>query len=51
MITCVRFTPYSKPVRMSEAIDDPFAYTRLTDCVLQQIVMSTDPNLREVRIM
>ena len=33
---------------MSEAIEDPHAYTRLTDFVLQQIMTSTDKNLNEV---
>lgn len=35
-------------VRMSEAIEDPYAYTRLTDHVIQQILMSTIPELEEV---
>lgn len=35
---------------MSEAIEDPHAYTRLTDFVLQQIMTSTDKNLTEVRM-
>lgn len=35
-------------MKMSEAISDPYAYTRLTDCVVQQILMSSDPNLQEV---
>lgn len=35
-------------VKMSEAIYDPHAYTRLTDHVVQQILMSSDPNLEEV---
>lgn len=44
-------TPHlcSKCIKMSEAFQDPFAYTRLTDFVLQQIMVSADPNLREVR--
>lgn len=33
---------------MSDAIRDPYAYTRLTDCVLQQIIMSQNPDLKEV---
>lgn len=33
---------------MSDAIKDPYAYTRLTDFVFQQIIMSSDPNLKEV---
>ena len=33
---------------MSEAIEDPVAFTRLTDQVLQQIQLSTDPNLQKV---
>ena len=33
---------------MSDAIYDPYAYTRLTDSVFQQIIMSNDPNLQEV---
>ena len=33
---------------MSEAIKDPYAYTQLTDFVLQQIMMSSDSNLKEV---
>lgn len=35
-------------VRMSKAIEDPYAYTRLTDHVIQQILMSTSPELEEV---
>lgn len=35
-------------VRMSEAIENPYAYTRLTDHVIQQILMSTTPELEEV---
>ena len=35
-------------VRMSEAIENPYAYTRLTDHVIQQILMSTKPELEEV---
>ena len=37
-----------RPVKMSEAINDPVAYTALTDCVIQDIMRSTDPNLRKV---
>lgn len=33
---------------MSKAIEDPYAYTRLTDHVIQQILMSTSPELEEV---
>lgn len=33
---------------MSDAIYDPYAYTRLTDHVVQQILMSTGPELEEV---
>ena len=33
---------------MSEAIYDMHAYTRLTDCVLHQILLSTEPELEEV---
>jgi hypothetical protein len=39
---------YSKLTRMSEAIYDPVAYSHLTDSVLQQIMLSSDPNLRKV---
>lgn len=37
-------------VKMSDAIDDPVAYTRLTDNIVQQILASTDPKLHEVHI-
>ena len=33
---------------MSEAIGDPFAFTKLTDQVLQQIQLTPDPNLKQV---
>ena len=33
---------------MSEAIDDPVAFTKLTDHVLQRIQHSTDPKLKHV---
>ena len=33
---------------MSEAIRDPYAYTKLTDHVVQHILFSTDPNLKQV---
>ncbi|XP_064399038.1 deoxynucleoside triphosphate triphosphohydrolase SAMHD1-like isoform X2 [Halichondria panicea] len=36
-------------VRMSEAIHDPVAYTRLTDSVTQRILESTEPALQESR--
>ena len=36
------------PVKMSETIDDPYAYTNLTDNVLHQIWMSTRPELGKV---
>ena len=35
---------------MSEAIDDPYAYTRLTDNVYQQILASEDDNFKEVHV-
>jgi HD superfamily phosphohydrolase len=38
-----------KKVKMSEAIEDPVAFTRLTDQVLQQIQLSTDPNLQKAK--
>ena len=38
----------TSPVRMSDAIYDPHAYTRLTDHVVQQILMTTSPELEEV---
>ena len=41
------FGPTS-PVRMSDAIYDPHAYTRLTDHIVQQILMTTSPELEEV---
>ena len=34
---------------MSEAIDDMVAYTLLTDSIIQQIMMSSDPQLEKVR--
>ena len=39
-----------RKMKMSEAIDDPVAFTRLTDTVLQQIQLSDDPNLQQVTI-
>ena len=33
---------------MSEAINDPVAYTRLTDNIIQRVLESTDPKLDEV---
>ena len=33
---------------MSEAIGDPYVYTQLTDHVLQQILMTTTPELEDV---
>ncbi|CAI7999436.1 Deoxynucleoside triphosphate triphosphohydrolase SAMHD1 [Geodia barretti] len=36
-------------VKMSEAIKDPVAFTRLTDQVLQQIQLSDDPNLQQAK--
>lgn len=42
------FSWFYREVKMSEAIDDPVALTRLTDQVLQQIQISSDPNLQEV---
>ena len=38
----------SKPVKLSQCIDDMYAYTNLTDYVLYQILLSNDPNLKEV---
>ncbi len=35
---------------MSEAIYDPVAYTTLTDSIIHQILVSTDPQLQEVRM-
>ena len=35
------------PVKMADAIHDMVAYTRLTDSVIQLILLSTDPNLKE----
>ena len=37
-----------RAMKMSEAIYDMHAYTRLTDCVLHQILLSTEPELEEV---
>ena len=34
---------------MSDAIHDMVAYTQLTDSVIQQIMMSSDPHLQKVR--
>ena len=36
---------------MSQAIDDMYAYTLLTDCVVQQILMSPDDSLKQVSIV
>ena len=38
----------SSLVKMSEAIYDPCAYTRLNDSVVHQILVSSDPKLEEV---
>ncbi len=35
---------------MSQAIEDPQAYTRLTDNVVQSILSSNDPKLKEVSV-
>lgn len=40
-----------KPVKLSQCIDDMHAYTNLTDHVFHQILLSTDPNLKEVSIL
>lgn len=42
------FISHCSNIKMSEAIEDPHAYTRLTDFILQQIMISTDKNLTEV---
>ena len=34
---------------MSECVDDPVAFEKLTDNVLHRILWSTDPNLAESR--
>ena len=34
---------------MSGAIEDMVAYTQLTDSIIQQIMMSSDPHLQKVR--
>ena len=34
---------------MSDAIHDMVAYTQLTDSIIQQIMMSSDPQLQKVR--
>ena len=39
---------FISPVKMSEAIYDPYAYTRLNDSIVHQILQSTDENLKEV---
>ena len=39
---------FISPVKMSEAIYDPCAYTRLNDSIVHQILMSTDKSLKEV---
>ena len=41
---------YSVMVKMSDSIDDPWAYTNLTDHVVQQILASPDAALSEVRV-
>jgi hypothetical protein len=41
--------PGCRFVRMSEAIDHPAAYARLTDSVVRSIEYSTDPALAEAR--
>ncbi|XP_028309846.1 deoxynucleoside triphosphate triphosphohydrolase SAMHD1-like isoform X4 [Gouania willdenowi] len=38
-----------KMFKLSTAIDDPEAYTKLTDQVFEQILNSSDPNLEEAR--
>jgi HD superfamily phosphohydrolase len=39
----------NKLLKMSEAIWDPFAFTKLTDQVLQQIQLTPDPNLKQAK--
>jgi len=40
----------SKPVKLSHCINDMHAYTNLTDNVFYQILLSTDPKLKDVSI-
>ena len=39
-----------KPVRISDSVNDMHAFTRLHDGVLDQIMISQDPRLDEVRV-
>ena len=39
----------SKPVRISQAIHDPYAYTNLNDSIIFNILQSTLPELAAVR--
>ena len=43
-----QFCILHRPVKMSEAIYDMHAYTKLTDHVMHQILMSSAPELEEV---
>ncbi len=50
-ITLFIYHTHRKKVKMSDAIEDPYAYTRLTDNVVQQILLSTEPQLQKVHII
>lgn len=39
---------FLSPLKISETIEDPYAYTQLTDSILQCIVMSVDSKLDKV---
>lgn len=41
----------NKPVKLSDCIDDMYAYTNLTDHVFHQILLSRDPKLKEASIL
>lgn len=41
----------SEPVKLSDCIDDMYAYTNLTDHVFHQILLSRDPKLKEASIL
>ena len=41
----------SEPVKLSDCIDDMYAYTNLTDHVFHQILLSRDPKFKEASIL
>ena len=46
--SCIPDFSFFSPIKISEAIEDPYAYTQLTDSILQLIMMSEDSRLNKV---